>query len=230
MNRRRNPIITALAAVFAALTVVAGTAPPDRAPVELRHDQFRPEERDAMDDLRQAYLFREQTGLTPDMETVGSVFLDLAGYATAHGLTIEDARAQFGYAGSSTVIIPSGNVDCTVDAKGPHKGTVDLGGGVKHQWVKAKAYARCEYRHTAPGRHPPSMSWTLRMLLVRDPAPWKWWGAYAAYPKTGFAPVWRENQGRRGGTQVWFTYCENDDYENRVACGCTRRSPSSTSD
>ncbi len=162
--------------------------------------------------MRTAYLIEQSTGYDLSMLHVGTILLDLDGYATMTGRSREDVRAEFGTAW----YVPVGGVECNVDAKSPHKGTVDLGFGAKHQWVKAKTYAHCQFQHTGPGESPPYLDWVLRMLLVRDPVPWKWWGAYASYTKRGFVVTFRENQGRRGGTQVWFTYCKNDDYENRV--------------
>ena len=173
----------------------------------------------SLDELRAAY-FAEKTGHDPATIHAGSIMLNLAGYATATGRSLHTVQAEFGYS-AHDIVVPVGTLHCNVDAKGPHKGTVDLGSGIKRQWVKAKAYARCHLNFTGPAQPPPYLDWDLRMLLVRDPAWWKWWGAYKSYSKRGtmetnFTVIFRENQGRRGGTQVWFTYCENDDYENRV--------------
>ncbi|MDE0036436.1 MAG: hypothetical protein OXU77_02620 [Gammaproteobacteria bacterium] len=157
-------------------------------------------------------------GYTAPQAVSGSIMLDVAGYATVTGRSIEEVRAMFGFSTYETV----GKAECEVDAKGPHAGEVDLGFGVRHRWVKAKAWARCSFTWTGPSYEwPPYIDWRLRMLLVRDPAWWKWWGAYKSYKKRGtpwdrYRVTFRETESGRRGTQVWFTYCENDGYENRV--------------
>ncbi len=63
------------------------------------------------------------------------------------------------------------------------------------------------------------MGWTLLLILQQD---YDWWGGggsvqFGVFPKDGFDPVWRENQGSYGGTQITSGACENDDYRTILA-------------
>ena len=75
--------------------------------------------------------------------------------------------------------------------------------------------------------------WVLRMYLVRDPYSlwgWEWYEDIVLrdFQRNGSPVVWYENDGspsNPSGTQIWFNYCENDDYENLVAVWVYLRPP-----
>ena len=180
--------------------------------------------------MRTAYMLEHAQGMSPeDAQPRGpNVFLDLRGYAALTGMDLETVQSMFGHA-PDQYEIPVGNVSCSNQkAGGPHAGQIRLG-GVSNTWVKAKAYFRCAHETTGPGPAPPDshVGWRLRMLLVRDPAWWKWTGAYNSFWRDGNEVVWYEDArpAQGGGTQVWFTYCENDVYENRVGVWFHMRYP-----
>lgn len=79
-----------------------------------------------------------------------TIMLNVPAYAALTGQTLEDMYAKHGYKATYEVV---GVADCSVDAKGPHAGEVDLGFGIVHTWVKAKAWAHCSFTWTGPGYH-----------------------------------------------------------------------------
>lgn len=156
--------------------------------------------------------------------------LDLASAHSGYRVgNIVAGSSQSGYdaASASQAGGTAGYVECWDYRAGyPHKGRWRLRGGVEMQWVKAKARGRCRYVHTGPAGRPPTLGWTLLLMLQQD---YDWLGGggsvwFRQFHKNEFLPVWREDEGTYNGTQVTSGDCENDDY--RSILGIYVRPPS----
>ncbi|MCZ0945205.1 MAG: hypothetical protein OXJ53_19300 [Gammaproteobacteria bacterium] len=104
-------------------------------------------------------------------------------------------------------------VSCSISARNPHRGEGPTGADA----TKAKAEGHCNLTATGNGPLPPenTMFWLALLTLQQN-------GSYvggAAFYRTGYAPIWRQNPSRGyPGTQV-FRYgytCVNGLHKHRA--------------